>query len=79
MVKITCDVCGKARSRSDKRIADDSWVLGYDIEIENANALQRSLRFLTRWDDARLLEIGSIQLCSEKCKDQYIREARAAA
>ena len=79
MVKITCDVCGKARPQTDGRIVDDSWVLGYDIEIENANALQRSLRFLTRWDDARLLEIGSIHLCSEKCKDQYIREARAAA
>jgi hypothetical protein len=67
------------RPSSDKRIAADSWVLGYDIEIENANALQRSLRFLSRWDDARLLEIGSIHLCSEKCKDHYIKEARAAA
>jgi hypothetical protein len=79
MVRITCDMCGKVRPQSDKRIADDSWVLGYDIEIENANALQRSLRFLNRWDDARLLEIGSIHLCSEKCKDHYIKEARAAA
>jgi hypothetical protein len=79
MVKITCDVCGKVRPQSNGRIADDSWVLGYDIEIENVNALQRSLRFLNRWDDARLLEIGSIHLCSEKCKDQYINEARAAA
>ena len=79
MVKITCDVCGKVRPPSDKRIANDSWVLGYDIEMENANALQRSLRFLSRWDDSRLLEIGSIQLCSEKCKDQYISDARAVA
>lgn len=79
MVKITCDVCGKIRPQADKRIADDSWVLGYDIEVENANSLQRSLRFLSRWDDARLMEIGSIQLCSEKCKDQYIKDARAAA
>jgi hypothetical protein len=77
MIKITCDVCGKARP-SEGRIADDSWVLGYDIEVENANALQRSLRFLSRWDDARVLELGAIHLCSEKCKDQYIVEARAA-
>jgi hypothetical protein len=79
MVKITCDVCGKARPQKDTRIGDDSWVLGYDLEVENANALQRSLRFLNRWDDARVLELGAIHLCSVKCKDQYIKEARAAA
>lgn len=79
MVKITCDVCGKARPSSDTRIGNDSWVLGYDIEVENTNALQRSLRFLNRWDDARVLELGAIHLCSEKCKDQYIKDARAAA
>ena len=54
-------------------------MLGYDLEVENANALQRSLRFLNRWDDARVLELGAIHLCSVKCKDQYIKEARAAA
>ncbi|HZD93269.1 MAG TPA: hypothetical protein VE133_03385 [Candidatus Sulfotelmatobacter sp.] len=79
MVKISCDMCGKVRPQSDTRIGNDSWVLGYDIEVENANALQRSLRFLNRWDDARLVELGAIHLCSEKCKDQYIEEARAAA
>ncbi len=78
MVKITCDICGKARSQANKRLRDDSWILGYDIEVENSNALQRSLRFLGHWDDARVLELGSIHLCSEKCKDQYIKEARAA-
>jgi hypothetical protein len=79
MIKISCDVCSKVRPQSDRRIAEDAWVLGYDIEIENANALQRSLRFLSRWDDARVLELGAIHLCSEKCKDQYIKEARAVA
>ena len=79
MIKISCDVCNKVRPQSDRRIAEDSWVLGYDIEVENANALQRSLRFLTRWDDARVLELGAIHLCSEKCKDRYIKEARAVA
>lgn len=79
MIKINCDVCGKARPNSDTRIGNDSWILGYDIEVENANALQRSLRFLSRWDDTRVLELGAIHLCSEKCKDQYIKDARAAA
>ena len=79
MIKISCDVCDKVRPQSDRRIGEDSWVLGYDIEVENANALQRSLRFLSRWDDTRVLELGAIHLCSEKCKDRYIKEARAVA
>jgi hypothetical protein len=66
------------RPSADTRIGNDAWILGYDIEVENANALQRSLRFLNRWDDGRVLELGAIHLCSEKCKDQYIQEARAA-
>lgn len=79
MVKITCDICGAVRPERDSRIADDGWILGYDLELENANALQRSLRFLDRWDDARVLELGAIHLCSQQCKDDYIRRARAAA
>jgi hypothetical protein len=79
MIKITCDGCGKAKAPGEARIGNDSWVLGYDIEVENANALQRSLRFLSRWDDARVLELGAIHLCSQKCKDNYIKEARAVA
>lgn len=78
MVEITCDVCDKKRPPSEKRLNKDAWILGYDIEMEKANALQRSLRFLDRWDDARVLELGAIHLCSEKCKDDYIRKARAA-
>jgi microsomal dipeptidase-like Zn-dependent dipeptidase len=79
MIRITCDVCDKVRTQQSKKIANDSWILGYDLEIENANALQRSLRFLSHWDDARVMELGAIHICSEKCKDQYIKEARAAA
>jgi hypothetical protein len=78
MVEITCDVCDKKRPDPGKRLGNDSWILGYDIEMEKANSLQRSLRFLDRWDDSRLLELGAIHLCSEKCKDDYIRKARAA-
>jgi hypothetical protein len=78
VVKISCDVCGKVRPPAAKRLGDDAWILGYDIEVENANALQRSLRFLNRWEDGRVLELGAIHLCSEKCKDQYVQDARAA-
>ncbi len=79
MVQITCDVCSKTKPRTDKRLGNDSWILGYDIEAENFNGLQRSLRFLNHWDDARVLELGAIHLCSEACKTKYIRNARAAA
>ena len=79
MVKITCDVCGKVKPQSDTRLGNDPWILGYDIEVENSNALQRSLRFLNRWDDTRVLELGAIHLCCQQCKDDYIRKARAAA
>jgi len=40
MVKITCDVCGKVKPAQNKRIAPNGWILGYDLEVENANALQ---------------------------------------
>ncbi|HWX55319.1 MAG TPA: hypothetical protein VN176_12075 [Verrucomicrobiae bacterium] len=79
MVKILCDSCGKLKPPSDTRIGDYPWLLGYDIEIERANALQRSLRFLPRWDNARILELGSIHLCSDACKEKYIRKASAVA
>ena len=78
MVKITCDVCGKVKPSLSTRVAQNGWILGYDLEIENANALQRSLRFLNRWDNARALELGAIHLCSQECKDDYINKARAA-
>jgi len=79
MVKITCDICGAVRPERDSRIANDDWILGYDLQVENPNALQRSLRFLERWDDARVLELGAIHLCSMECKQKYIRKARSAA
>ncbi len=78
MVKITCDVCGKVKPALNKRIAPNGWILGYDLEVENSNALQRSLRFLNRWDNARALELGAIHLCSPECKDEYVAKARAA-
>jgi len=78
MVKITCDVCGKVKPAQNKRIAPNGWILGYDLEVENANALQRSLRFLNHWDNARALELGAIHLCSQECKDDYVTKARAA-
>ncbi len=78
MVRITCDVCGKARPQSDQIIGDGGWVLGFDLEVETQNSLQRSLRILDRWDDRRVLELGSVQFCCEACRDAYVQKARAA-
>jgi hypothetical protein len=75
MVKITCDNCGV--ERPERPAADAEWILGYDIEMESPNAIQRSLRFLERWDNRRVLEFGAIHLCSEQCKLEY-KAAEAA-
>ncbi len=75
MIKITCDNCGA--ERPEKPAATAEWILGYDIEIESPNSMQRSLRFLDHWDDRRILEFGSIHLCCEECKAEY-KAAEAA-
>lgn len=71
MVKITCDNCGVERP---ERPATE-WILGYDIEMESPNAVQRSLRFLDRWDDRRVIEFGAIHICCEQCKAEYRSQA----
>jgi hypothetical protein len=73
MVRISCDVCGRVRNPSDQ-----AWILGYDLEVETRSGLQRSVQFLDHWYDSRVLELGAIQLCSQKCRDQYLEASRAA-
>jgi len=71
MVNNTCDVCGKKRAHGDNK-----WILGYDLEAQTTRSVQRSIRFLDRWDDAHVLDLGAIQVCCEKCKNAYIRGQR---
>ena len=80
MVEISCDSCGKVKSvaESARNNSEGEWVLGYDLEVQSPNALQRSMRFLDHWDDRRVLELGAIHFCSEACKEKYISNARAA-
>ena len=73
MVKISCDVCGRV-----KKHADQQWMLGYDLQVETTTGLHRTLQFLDRWNDWRILEFGAIHLCSEKCRDIYLEESRVA-
>ena len=77
MVQITCDNCGKQKPQ-DLTTAPETWNLGFDLEVESPASLQRSIRFLDRWDDRRVLELGAIHLCCETCRDEYVNQARAA-
>ena len=79
MVEITCDMCGKQKAAGPSGPAKHSWILGYDIEAESRSGLSHSVRFLDRWDDRRILELGAIHLCSEKCRDNYLSRSRGAA
>ena len=77
MVNITCDVCGKKKPTRPKNPAEE-WLLGYDLQVESETGLLHSVRFLDHWDDRRVLELGAIHLCSEKCMDKYLELNRAA-
>jgi hypothetical protein len=78
MVEISCDSCGKVKPLVKSARENGEWVLGYDLEMQSPNALQRSMRFLERWDDRRVMELGAIHFCSEDCKEKYIDSAKAA-
>ena len=79
MVEISCDSCGKVRPVLETaRNGGGGWVLGYDLEVQSPNALQRSMRFLDHWDNRRVMELGAVHFCSAACKDKYINAAKAA-
>lgn len=75
MVTIECDVCKGKRPQG----SDEEWIQGYDLEVESSSGISRSVRFLDRWDDRRILELGAIHLCSEECRDKYLKKSRQAA
>ena len=74
MVQIICDTCEAVRDQDER----EPWILGYDIETRSTSGVSRSVRFLDRWDERRLTEIGAIHFCSVECKDKYLAKARAA-
>ena len=76
MITITCDNCGAVK---DQSLRAPEWILGYDLETSSRNAVSHSVRFLDRWDNARVLELGAIHLCSLDCRDEYLNKARAVA
>ncbi len=76
MVTITCDVCGK--EKPEVSVNGGGWILGYDLQSESSTAISRSIRFLDHWDDRRVLELGTIHLCSDRCRQNYLKGERAA-
>ena len=78
MVRIFCDICRKEKILATEQILSESWVLGYNLQLENLNGSRHYLRFLERWDDARVLEPGAVHLCSPRCKDDYVVKCHAA-
>jgi hypothetical protein len=72
MVTVKCDVCGAEWQRGEE------WILGHDLAAETPTSVQRAIRFLDHWDGRRVLELGSLHLCSEECRDDYLRRARVA-
>lgn len=76
MVEITCDNCDELMPEVMPSGAE--WILGYDLQLESPNAVQRSVRFLDHWDNRRVLEVGAIHLCSMQCRDEYLQKTRAA-
>ncbi len=79
MITIECDVCGRTKQDATSRVADHgTWILGFDLELETANALRRNLSILDRWDARRALDFGAVHFCCEACKDKYIRQSKAA-
>jgi hypothetical protein len=80
MVEIKCDACDTVRRPNEEtRKNGHEWILGWDLLSESSNAVQRSIRFLDRWDDRRVTEFGAVHFCSVECRDDYIRKNRSAA
>jgi hypothetical protein len=73
MVTIMCDTCGKQRAADNA----DAWMLGFDIPAASA-PMRRSIKFLERWEERRVLDPGAIHFCCEECKTTYVDNALAA-
>jgi hypothetical protein len=73
MVTITCDACGKQRTSA----SCDGWLLGFDVPAASA-PMSRSIKFLSRWEERRVLDPGAVHFCGEECRNIYVENAQAA-
>jgi hypothetical protein len=77
MVQITCDSCGKVKTAGPTP-AKGEWIMGWDLEVETKRSMNRTVRFLDRWDDRRVMELGGVHFCSQRCREKYLQRSRAA-
>ena len=77
MVQITCDSCGRGKP-TGLSPAKDEWIMGWDLEVETSRSVNHTIRFLDRWDDRRVMELGGVHLCSEPCREKYLHRSRVA-
>jgi hypothetical protein len=72
MLQYLCDVCHKVKPENQ------NWILGFDVQVEGQRTMSRSLVFADNWDEKRAIEWSAIHLCSEACKQKYMKLTRAA-
>ncbi|MCI0348880.1 MAG: hypothetical protein L0Z53_05585 [Acidobacteriales bacterium] len=72
MLQYICEVCHKIKGEGE------AWFLGFDVQTEGQRAVTRSLVFADNWDENRAHEWTAIHLCSEACKQKYLKLTRAA-
>jgi hypothetical protein len=72
MLQFLCDVCHKVKPDNQ------NWILGFDVQTTGQRVVNRSLVFADSWTPERAIEWSAIHLCSESCKQKYMKLTRAA-
>ena len=72
MLQYVCEVCHKIKTKGQE------WTLGFDIQVEGKRVIRRSLVFANSWDEKRAIDWSAIHLCSEGCKQRYMKLTRAS-
>jgi|GraSoiStandDraft_51_1057287.scaffolds.fasta_scaffold2556189_1 hypothetical protein len=72
MLQFVCEICHRVKAKGQE------WILGFDIQTHGQRAVTRSLVFADAWDDVRAIEWSAIHLCSDSCKQKYMKLTRAA-
>jgi hypothetical protein len=72
MLQYICEVCHKVKPENQE------WILGFDVQVEGERVMKRSLVFADAWEDERAIEWTAIHICSDACKQKYMKLTRAA-
>lgn len=72
MLQYICEVCRKVKSENQE------WILAFDVQVEGQQVMSRSLVFANGWDEQRAIDWSAVHLCSEACKQKYIKLTHAA-